>query len=62
MIVVISHAQIASAVREIAGLQLVGRADVCVVAFAGAPGSGLNCYAVGDAMKVPAPTPSPGPA
>ena len=57
----ISRAQIASAVREIGGLQLVGRADVCVVAFAGAPESGLNCYAVCDAMKVRAPPSLPAP-
>lgn len=38
-------------VRSIAGLEVLGRADVCVVAFGAAAGSGLNCYSVSDCMK-----------
>ena len=42
---------IEAGIRTIDGLEVVGRADVCVVAFGAAPGSGLNPYSVGDAMK-----------
>merc|ERR1711920_568001 len=34
---------IGKAIEDIEGLVLIGRADVCVVGFGAAPGSGLNC-------------------
>lgn len=43
--------KIARGVSEISGLKLVGRPDVCVVAFNGMEGSGVNCYAIADCMK-----------
>merc|ERR1719336_1367542 len=43
--------KIAEGIQAIEGLRLVGRPDVCVVAFAGAEGSGINCYAVADCMR-----------
>ena len=42
---------IGAAIAKMEGLVLVGRPDVCVVAFAGAPGSGINCYSLVDALK-----------
>eukprot|EP00419_Tripos_fusus_P001406 CAMPEP_0172673354 /NCGR_PEP_ID=MMETSP1074-20121228/12091_1 /TAXON_ID=2916 /ORGANISM="Ceratium fusus, Strain PA161109" /LENGTH=474 /DNA_ID=CAMNT_0013490637 /DNA_START=288 /DNA_END=1712 /DNA_ORIENTATION=+ len=43
--------KIAEGIRKTEGLKLVGRPDVCVVAFAGAEGSGINCYAIADCMR-----------
>jgi len=43
--------KIAEGIQKIEGLRLVGRPDVCVVAFVGAEGSGINCYAVADCMR-----------
>lgn len=43
--------KIAAGIEAIEGVKLVGRADVCVVAFDGEEGSGLNCYAIGDCLK-----------
>lgn len=43
--------RIGDAVRDIEGIELVGRTDVCVVAFGASKGSGLNVYSVADAMK-----------
>mmetsp|Transcript_11427 Transcript_11427/g.37782 ORF Transcript_11427/g.37782 Transcript_11427/m.37782 type:complete len:553 (+) Transcript_11427:413-2071(+) len=43
--------EIAAALSSIDGLELVGRADACVVAFGARKGSGLNCYAVADCLK-----------
>merc|ERR1711879_666558 len=37
--------------RKMNDLKIVGKPDVCVVAFDAAEGSGLNCYAIGDCMK-----------
>ena len=42
---------IADGIKRIDGLELVGRADVCVVAFTHAKGSKLNCYSIADALK-----------
>lgn len=42
--------KIAAGIAEIEGLRVVGRPDVCVVAFTCTEGSGMNCYAVGDCM------------
>ena len=39
------------AIPTIGGLELVGRADACVVAFGAKQGSGLNCYSVADCLK-----------
>jgi len=39
------------AVKAIPELQLLGRTDVCVVAFTTTPASGLNIYSLGDCMK-----------
>jgi len=41
----------AAAVPTVEGLELVGRADACVVAFGAKKSSGLNCYSVSDALK-----------
>ena len=41
--------QIGAAIEAMPGVQLVGRPEVCVVAFTGA--DGLNCYSLCDAMK-----------
>jgi len=38
-------------VAAIDGLELVGRPDACVVAFAGTKDSGINVYSLNDAMK-----------
>jgi len=50
--------RIVGATREIGeglaaldGLKLVGRPEVCVVAFAGKAGSDINCYSLCDAIK-----------
>mmetsp|Transcript_12467 Transcript_12467/g.37729 ORF Transcript_12467/g.37729 Transcript_12467/m.37729 type:complete len:548 (-) Transcript_12467:175-1818(-) len=43
--------RIAEAIPTIGGLELVGRADACVVAFGAKQGSGLNCYSVADCLK-----------
>jgi sphinganine-1-phosphate aldolase len=43
--------QIGQAVAKLDGLKLVGRPEVCVVAFVGAPNSGVNCYSLCDALK-----------
>lgn len=43
--------QIAAGIKEIPELKLVGRPDVCVVAFTGSEASGLNCYSVADCMQ-----------
>jgi len=43
--------QIGNAIEAMDGIELVGRTDVCVVAFGAAPGSGLNIYSVCDALK-----------
>jgi sphinganine-1-phosphate aldolase len=40
---------IGEAIRGMEGLKLVGRTDVCVVAFAGT--DGVNCYSLADALK-----------
>merc|ERR1719399_1140441 len=42
---------IGKAIATIEGIELVGRADVCVVGFGAAQGSGLNCYSIKDCMK-----------
>jgi len=42
--------KIGQGIEAMEGLRLVGRADVCVVAFAGADES-INCYAVADCMQ-----------
>ena len=42
---------IGAAVEATDGIELVGRADACVVAFTGAAGSGLNCYSIADCIK-----------
>ncbi|EOD12764.1 hypothetical protein EMIHUDRAFT_316847 [Emiliania huxleyi CCMP1516] len=42
---------IPTAIPTIGGLELVGRADACVVAFGAKQGSGLNCYSVADCLK-----------
>jgi len=42
---------IAEGVRSIDGLDVLGRPDVCVVAFAASAGSGLNAYSIADCMK-----------
>jgi sphinganine-1-phosphate aldolase len=42
---------IAAAIPSVDGLELVGRADACVVAFGARKDSGLNCYAVADCLK-----------
>ena len=41
---------IAEAIPTIEGLQLVGRADACVVAFATTKTSGINIYAIADCL------------
>mmetsp|Transcript_41704 Transcript_41704/g.116225 ORF Transcript_41704/g.116225 Transcript_41704/m.116225 type:complete len:552 (-) Transcript_41704:450-2105(-) len=43
--------RIAEGIKKIEGLRLVGRPDVCVVAFMGTESSGINCYSVGDCMQ-----------
>ncbi|KAL1507256.1 hypothetical protein AB1Y20_008105 [Prymnesium parvum] len=42
---------IGEAIKEIDGIELVGRTDVCVVAFRAAAGSDINIYSLCDAMK-----------
>jgi len=42
--------KIGKGVEEIEGLRLVGRPDVCVVAFAGSE-EAINCYSVADCMQ-----------
>jgi len=43
--------RIAKGIKEMKDLELVGRSDICVVAFAGTKASKVNCYAVADCMK-----------
>mmetsp|Transcript_100513 Transcript_100513/g.181408 ORF Transcript_100513/g.181408 Transcript_100513/m.181408 type:complete len:542 (+) Transcript_100513:474-2099(+) len=43
--------QMARGIEQIAGLRLVGRPDVCVVAFDTTEDAGFTCYAVADCMK-----------
>lgn len=43
--------EIGEAVAKLPGLKVVGRPEVCVVAFAGAEGHGVNCYSLCDALK-----------
>jgi len=43
--------KIGAAIEAIDGLELMGRPDVCVVAWHGKPGSGINCYSLCDALK-----------
>jgi len=43
--------KIAVAIEHIEGIELVGRADVCVVGFGPAAASGLNIYSLVDCMK-----------
>eukprot|EP00929_Paragymnodinium_shiwhaense_P052548 TRINITY_DN2631_c0_g1_i2.p1 TRINITY_DN2631_c0_g1~~TRINITY_DN2631_c0_g1_i2.p1 ORF type:complete len:544 (+),score=168.46 TRINITY_DN2631_c0_g1_i2:72-1703(+) len=42
---------IGEGIRKINELKLVGRPDVCVVAFDATKESGMNCYAIADCMK-----------
>ncbi len=49
--IVTATREIAAAIAEMDDLVVVGRPDACVVAFAGTAGSGINCYALCDAMK-----------
>mmetsp|Transcript_90776 Transcript_90776/g.166280 ORF Transcript_90776/g.166280 Transcript_90776/m.166280 type:complete len:259 (-) Transcript_90776:26-802(-) len=43
--------RVAEGIREMDAVQLVGRPDVCCVAFDCSKESGMNCYAVADCMK-----------
>lgn len=43
--------EIGAAVSRMPGLKLMGRPEVCVVAFVGAEDSGVNCYSLCDALK-----------
>jgi len=43
--------QVAKGIEGMADLELIGTAEVCVVAFRGRKGSGVNGYSVADCMK-----------
>mmetsp|Transcript_90759 Transcript_90759/g.256958 ORF Transcript_90759/g.256958 Transcript_90759/m.256958 type:complete len:571 (+) Transcript_90759:53-1765(+) len=43
--------RIAEGIRQISELKVVGRPDICVVAFTATESSGLNCYAIADCLK-----------
>ncbi|CAE7548069.1 spl-1 [Symbiodinium sp. CCMP2456] len=43
--------QIAEGIKKIQGIHVVGRAEVCVVAFDTDAGAGFSCYAVADCLK-----------
>ena len=43
--------KIGEAIEKMPGLKLMGRPEVCVVAFAGEEGSNINCYSLCDALK-----------
>ncbi|CAE7180093.1 Sgpl1 [Symbiodinium pilosum] len=43
--------QIAEGIKKIRGIHVVGRAEVCVVAFNANSDAGFSCYAVADCMK-----------
>lgn len=49
--IVAATRRIGEGIRQIEGLVVVGKPEVCVVAFTGAKGSGLSPYAVSDCMK-----------
>lgn len=42
---------IAEGIKQMEDLRLVGRPEVCVVAFDTKPGAGFSCYAVADCLK-----------
>jgi len=43
--------RIAEGVRQIDELKVVGRPDICVIAFTTTESSGINCYAIADCMQ-----------
>mmetsp|Transcript_59900 Transcript_59900/g.188077 ORF Transcript_59900/g.188077 Transcript_59900/m.188077 type:complete len:551 (+) Transcript_59900:35-1687(+) len=43
--------KIAEGIKTIKELELVGRPDVCVVAFRGTQESGINCYSIADCLQ-----------
>ena len=43
--------KIGAAIQAMDGIELVGRPDVCVVAWRGRADSGINCYSLCDALK-----------
>eukprot|EP00931_Biecheleriopsis_adriatica_P048136 TRINITY_DN27802_c0_g1_i1.p1 TRINITY_DN27802_c0_g1~~TRINITY_DN27802_c0_g1_i1.p1 ORF type:complete len:565 (+),score=115.83 TRINITY_DN27802_c0_g1_i1:44-1696(+) len=43
--------QIAEGISQMADLEVVGRGEVCVVAFTSKPNAGFSCYAIADCMQ-----------
>lgn len=43
--------KIADAIAEMPALEVVGRPDICVVAFRSKEGAGFNCYSIADCMQ-----------